>query len=94
VCRSTATTAASRTPSIRLAHAFAWPAFKASFGLFAAILLTMFASWLALEIVVVAGQRFGILLWAAAHLVFLAFFSGLQVGLLQISLALHECKPV
>jgi hypothetical protein len=76
--------------SIRQAFNFAWPIFKKRFGLFTAVLLTIFGAWVALEIVVIAGQRFGILLWAAAHLAFLVFVAGLEVGFLQICLALGD----
>jgi hypothetical protein len=76
--------------SISQAVNFAWPALKKRFGLFTAVLLTIFAAWAALEIIVIAGQRFGILLWVAAHLAFLIFFAGIEVGVLQISLALYE----
>ena len=69
--------------SIRQTFTFAWPIFKKRFGLFTAVLLTIFGAWVALEIVVIAGQRFGILLWAAAHLAFLVFVAGLEVGFLQ-----------
>src|ERR1700688_1795512 len=76
--------------SLRQAFNFAWPIFKKRFGLFTAVLLTIFGAWVALEIVVIAGQRFGILLWAAAHLAFLVFVAGLEVGFLQICLALGD----
>jgi hypothetical protein len=72
--------------SISQAVNFAWPAFKKRYGLFAAVLLTIFGAWAALEIVVIAGQRFGILLWAVAHLAFLIFFAGIEVGFLHICL--------
>lgn len=44
----------------------------------------MFGAWVVLEIVVITGQRFGIVLWVAAHLAFLVFFAGLELGLLHI----------
>src|ERR1700688_4347914 len=50
--------------SIGQAFNFAWPIFKQRFGLFTAVLLTIFSAWVTLEIVVIAGQRVGILLWA------------------------------
>jgi uncharacterized membrane protein len=43
-----------------------------------------------LEIVVIAGQRFGILLWVVAHLAFLIFLASMEVGFLQICLALSN----
>lgn len=76
--------------SIRQAFNFAWPIFKKRFGLFTAVLLTIFGAWVALEIVVIAGQRLGIVLWAVAHLAFFIFVAGLEVGFLQICLALCD----
>jgi uncharacterized membrane protein len=76
--------------SIRQAFNFAWPIFKKRFGLFTAVLLTIFGAWVTLEIVVIAGQRFGILLWAVAHLAFLILVAGMEVGFLQICLALSD----
>ena len=76
--------------SIRQALNFAWPIYKKRFGLFAAILLTILGAWVALEIVVIAGQRFGFLLWAVMHLAFLMFVAGVEVGFLQVCLALYE----
>jgi hypothetical protein len=76
--------------SVRQAFNFAWPIFKKRFGLFTAVLLTIFGAWVTLEIVVVAGQRFGILLWAVVHLAFLIFVAGVEVGFLRICLVLYE----
>jgi hypothetical protein len=81
-----------RRISIRHAFDFAWPTFKKRFGLFTAALLTILGAWVVLEIVVIAGQRFGILLWAVMHLSFLIFVAGLEVGLLQICRALSDGK--
>ena len=39
---------------------------------------------------VIAGHRFGILLWALAHLAFLLFFASVEIGFLQICLGLYE----
>jgi hypothetical protein len=77
-------------PSIRKAFNFAWPIFKKRFGLFTAVLLTIVGAWVALEIVVIGTQRFGILLWAVAHLSFLVFVAGVEVGFLRICLALCD----
>ena len=80
-----------RSPiSIRQAFNFAWPIFKKRFALFTAVLLTIFGAWVALEIVVIAGQRFGILLWVVMHLVFLIFVAGMEVGLIHVCLALYD----
>jgi hypothetical protein len=76
--------------SIRQAFNFAWPIFKRRFGLFTAVLLTIFGAWVALEIVVITGQRFGILLWTVMHVAFLIFVAGVEVGFLQICLALYD----
>ena len=76
--------------SIRQAFNSAWPLFKKRFGLFAAVLLTIFGAWVALEIVVIAGQRFGILLWTVAHLAFLLFFATMEIGFLRICLELYD----
>jgi hypothetical protein len=76
--------------SIRQAFNFAWPIFKKRFGLFAAVLLTIFGAWVALEIVVIAGQRFGILLWTVMHLAFLIFVAGIEVGFLHLCLVLCD----
>src|SRR5260370_23522808 len=69
---------------------FAWPTLKKHFGLFTAVLLTILGAWVVLEIVVIAGQRFGILLWALMHLAFLIFVAGVEVGFLQICLAFYD----
>ncbi len=78
-------------PAISVGRAiqFAWPTFKRRFGLLAAIPLTAFAAWVVLEILVVAGQQFGLWWWAAAHLAFLYVFAGLEAGFLQIAMALR-----
>ena len=81
-----------RPISMRHAFDFAWPALKQHFGLFTAVLLTILAAWVVLEIVVIAGQRFGIVLWAVMHLAFLIFFAGAELGLLQICRALRDGK--
>lgn len=76
--------------SIRQAFNFAWPIFKNRFGLFTVVLLTIFGAWVTLEIVVIAGQRFGITLWAVAHLAFLILVAGIEIGFLRICLALFD----
>lgn len=82
--------ALSRRVSISEAFEFAWPTLRKRFGLFAAILLTIVGSWVVLEIVVIGGQRFGIALWLAMHLAFLSFVAGVELGLLQVCLALYD----
>ena len=54
------------------------------------LFLTILGAWVALEIVVIAGQRFGILWWVVMHLAFLIFVAGVEVGLLQICLSLCD----
>ncbi len=49
-------------------------------------MFVLFASWVALELAVVALHRFGIFVWLVLHLVFLLFFSGLIVGFHGIAL--------
>ena len=71
---------------------FAWTAFKKHYRLLAAILLTLFGTWVALEILVIAGQRFGILWWTVAHLGFFFIFAGIEVGFLQACFALYDGK--
>jgi hypothetical protein len=78
--------------STRHAFDFAWPALKNRFGLFTAVLLTILAAWVVLEVVVIAGQRFGIVLWVVMHLAFLIFVAGVELGLLQICRALSDGK--
>jgi uncharacterized membrane protein len=78
--------------SARHAFDFAWPIFKKHFGLFAAVLLTLFAAWVVLETVVIAGQGLGIWLWTVMHLSFLVFFAGVELGLLQICRAFSGGK--
>jgi hypothetical protein len=76
--------------SISQAVNFAWIAFKRHYGLFAAALLTIIGAWVALEVLVFAGQRLGFLWWAIAHLAFLTFFAGMQVGIIRMCLALYD----
>lgn len=76
--------------SMRQAFNVAWPEFKTHFAIFAAVLLIIFGAWVLLEIVVIAGQRFGILLWAVAHLAFLIFVGGVEVGFIRICLGLSD----
>jgi hypothetical protein len=78
--------------SVDQAVNFAWGTFKKRYGLFSAVLLTIFVAWIGLEIVVIAGQRFGILLWALAHLAFLLFFASVEIGFLQVCLGLYDGK--
>lgn len=84
----------SNLPSIRKAFDFAWITLKKQSGLFTAILLTFCASWVILEVIVVAGQRFGLLLWVIAHLSFLVIFAGMEIGFIRICLAMHAGEQI
>ena len=79
-----------RPINLQKALAFAWRACWRRFGLFAMVQLAIFFAWVALEVAVIAGQRLGVVWWAVAHLAFLVFFSGAQLGLLRICLALCD----
>jgi hypothetical protein len=81
-------------PSIRGAFDFAQRIFKEHFGLFTAYICTFFAAWVILEVIVVAGQQFGLFFWVIAHLIFFVVFAGMEVGFVQICLALHDRKQV
>src|ERR1700736_4451089 len=54
------------------------------------VMLAFFASWVALELMVVASQRLGIVLWAGLHMAFFVLVAGLEVGLLRICLTLND----
>jgi hypothetical protein len=58
----------------------AWSVFKASPSVFVGATLLLFASWVALELAVVALYRFGVVPWLLLHLAFLIGFSGLLAG--------------
>lgn len=77
---------------MRQAINFAWPAFKKHYGLFISGLLAIFIAWVVVEVVVIAGQQLGILVWTLAHIAFLIFFAGMEVGLLKTGLALYDGK--
>jgi hypothetical protein len=80
--------------SIRKAFDFAWVTFKNRSGLFTAIMLTFLALWVILEVIVVAGQRMGFLLWAIAHLGFVVIFAGLEIGFIRVCLACYDGKQI
>jgi uncharacterized membrane protein len=80
--------------SIRKAFDFAWATYKEHYALFAGIILTFFAAWVFLEVIVIAGQKYGLLLWTIAHLSFFLFFAVLEVGFIQVCLALLDEKQV
>jgi hypothetical protein len=76
--------------SIGKAVNFARSAYGRRWRLFTSVLLAMVGAWVVLEVVVFTTQRLGILAWAFAHIVFLLCFAAIEVGLLRISLALHD----
>jgi len=80
--------------SIREAFSFASKTYKSHYPLFIASMLTFFACWVLLETVVIEGQKLGIILWVVAHLAFFIVFAGLEVGFIQISLALVDRQEV
>ena len=86
----TASSVKPHTIAVRGAAGFAWRTFKKRFGLFMGIVLTVCGAWVVLEVVVIAGQRFGIVWWAAAHLLFLTFFAGMEAGLFAICLEIYD----
>jgi hypothetical protein len=55
-------------------------------------MLILFASWVALELAVVALHRFGVVVWLGLHLAFLLLFSGLIVGCHRIALKAADGK--
>jgi hypothetical protein len=76
--------------SIGQAVDFAWSTYRRRWLLLTGVLVVTLGAWVVLEIVVVTTQHLGILVWALAHLAFLLCFAGIEVGLLRISLALHD----
>lgn len=75
---------------LRDAVDFAWKTFKYHNRLMMAILLTIFGAWIILEIIVIVGQRFGLVWWTVAHLAFLFVFAGLEAGFVKTCLALYD----
>ena len=63
-----------------------WRAFKSSPRIFLISMLILFASWVALELAVVALHRLGFVVWLVLHLAFFVVFSGLMVGLHSIAM--------
>jgi len=79
-----------RPISLRHALSFAWSTYKHRWRLFTAVLLTLVGVWVALELIVIAGQRWGLVWWAIAHLAFFLVFAGLEVGFLRVCLACYD----
>jgi uncharacterized membrane protein len=80
----------SNPTSIRQTFKIAWALYKKHYRLFIASIFVFFASWLLLELIVIAGQRFGFFLWLVAHISFFIVFAGLQIGFLYIGLAIID----
>lgn len=74
----------------RQAINFAWTTFKTHYRLLIAILLVVVGAWIALEVLVIAGQSLGVMWWLAAHLGFLVIVAGIAVGFLHTCLALYD----
>ena len=68
----------------------AWGAFKLHWSVFILSVLVLFASWVCLELAVVALQRLGVAVNVLLHLAFLVLFSGLMVGLHGMALQAIE----
>jgi hypothetical protein len=64
----------------------AWRVFGTSRAPFILSVIALFASWVALELTVVALYGFGVIVNLALHLGFAVFFSGLLVGLNAMAL--------
>ena len=64
----------------------AWRSFKSHSRVFILSMLVLFASWVSLELCVVAFQSFGVVLNLLLHLAFLLLFSGLIVGIHSIAM--------
>lgn len=80
-----------QTPiSIRQTFSAAWAHYKANYRLLIASTFIFIASWVILEVIVILGQRFGIVLWLLAHSAFFIVFAGLQVGFFHICLAIID----
>jgi uncharacterized membrane protein len=80
------------TDSATLHFQNAWKAFKTHPRIFVISMLVLFASWVALELSVVALHRFGLVAWLILHLAFFLFFSGLMLGFHRIALETVDGK--
>ena len=80
------------TESVLSHFGIGWKAFKAHPRVFVISMLILFASWVVLEVAVIAMQRFGLVVWLVLHLAFFVIFSGLMVGLHRMALESVEGK--
>jgi uncharacterized membrane protein len=78
--------------SVTVHFQHAWKAFKSHPRVFVISMLVLFASWVVLEVAVIALQRFGIVVWLVLHFAFFVFFSGVMVGLHRIALETVQGK--
>ncbi|MBL0211983.1 MAG: hypothetical protein IPQ13_13895 [Holophagaceae bacterium] len=73
----------------------AWRVFKSHWVVFVCSQLVLFASWVALEVTVVALHGLGVAVNVALHLAFVVCFSGLAVGFHRMALhAVQGGTPV
>jgi uncharacterized membrane protein len=73
----------------------AWGVFKSHWAVFVGAQLVLFASWVALELTVVALNGLGVVVNVTLHLVFVLWFSGLAVGMHRMALhAIQGGMPV
>jgi len=79
---------------MRAAYRFATSTYKENVGLLISCMLTFFAAWVLLEVLVVVGQDLGFVWWLSAHITFFIIFAGLEVGFMRICLDLYDGKPV
>jgi hypothetical protein len=81
--------------SLSAALRWAWRAYRANTGLYLTVVLTLFASWAVLEILVYLTQLLGSFVNLALHLAFLFAFAGLSAGFIEICLqAAQDERPV
>lgn len=73
------------TDSVTLHFQNGWRAFRAYPRVFVVSMLLLFASWVVLELSVIALHRFGFAVWLLLHVSFFLFFSGLMAGLHRIA---------
>ncbi len=72
----------------------AWSAYWASWRAFLVAMMALVASWVALELAVIATMRLGLVPWLALHIAFLVTFSGLLVGIHGMALdAVNGARP-
>jgi hypothetical protein len=72
--------------SLRRSITWAWKIYKDNPIFYVGIVLTFFASWVLLELIVIKGYGLGTIFNLAIHITFLIAFSGMQVGFIKICL--------